>query len=155
MADLRTNLGDFFSNPGQAGAVLGQMGAAVMGPDQTSWQAQLGKIGSAFGQSRIAAEAAQARQQLLRQLVAGLGGVAQPAQPAMTPVGAPGPSSQTVTMKKNADGTYKKTTVEDGDLNQNGIPDSQERTAPAPQSGVPNLPTGEAFNLLPFFLPVR
>jgi hypothetical protein len=54
------NVGQFLQSP-QMPVLAGQMGAAAMGPNQASWQANLGRVASGFGQSAIAANEAKAQ----------------------------------------------------------------------------------------------
>ena len=103
------NVGQFLTSP-QMPVLAGQLGAAAMGPQQNSWQANVGRVASGYGQSGIAAGEAKAQaaktaetqawlKQLLPHLLAGS---------AMTPPEKLGPSGQTI--KLNPDGTAKITT---------------------------------------------
>ena len=100
---------DWLSKP-QSSILLGNAAAALMGPQQDSWQAQLGKAGSGYAQSSIANAAAKAKQakddefrKMFINLLAGMPGTGI----GLTPEGVAGDT--TVTMQQNADGTYTRT----------------------------------------------
>lgn len=150
-----------FAQSPQMPVLTGQLGAAAMGPNQQSWQAQVGKVGAGWGQSAIAAEAAKkqaeerkAYQDLVVKLLSGLN---------LTPPGQQGDTD--VTFKMNPDKTYKIT--KSGDLMTAGNPPAgatnpgqmdpkqfQQAQAPqgvAPQGMAPiNDPRLMGTRLLPF-----
>ena len=92
-------------NTDLASVLLGNAAQAVMGGHQDSWQAQMGKVGSQLGQSKIADKnmrEQQAKDDKLRNLIAQalLGNQ-------FTPDGEPGVT--TGTTQQNADGTFTYT----------------------------------------------
>jgi len=150
-----------FAQSPQMPVLAGQLGAAAMGPNQQSWQAQVGKVGAGWGQSAIAAEAAKkqaeerkAYQDLVVKLLSGV---------QLTPDGQAGPTNMNV--KFGPDGTYKAT--QDGNVMTAGNPPAgatnpgqmdpkqfQQAQAPqgvAPQGMAPiNDPRLMGTRLLPF-----
>jgi hypothetical protein len=85
MEEKMDGIESIFSDPTLLSMILGQTGAAMMGPEQESWQANIGKMVSGLGQSFKMAKALEAQRadersrwdQLLR-LLAG-GGMETPA----------------------------------------------------------------------------
>jgi hypothetical protein len=161
------NIGQFVTSP-QFPVVAGQSGAAMMGKDQASWQAQLGQVMANYGKSNIAAKEQQAqaaKTASMNEWIKGilpqiLSGVKQ------TPEGVAGPSG--VNIKVNPDGTYK-TTI-DGDVNTKGgnapaggqaplagqVPTSPQlqpgmQQAPTQAPAGPQLPPGANPRAYPFF----
>jgi hypothetical protein len=117
LSNVLTQLGQFATSP-QMPVMAGQLGAAAMGRNQNSWQANVGRVASGFGQSAIAANEAKAQgdkgkqmndwlQQILPAILSGV---------KMTPEGVAGPSKTKVEV--NPDGTYK--TVVEGNATTTG-----------------------------------
>lgn len=143
------NLGQFMVSP-QMPVLAGQLGAAAMGPDQRSWQANVGRVASGFGQSAIAAKEAQAQQAktaamnqwLMKILPAMMGGVQ------LTPEGVAGPTDTTA--KIGADGTFSVTTKGDTSTKGGNAPAGAPAQSQPPQATQPA--PQQQFNprLLPF-----
>ena len=127
--------------------VLGDIAQAIMGEDQNSPAAMLGRVSSNLGKSRIAAKAAQRqaaeREQLNKALMSMLSGQT----PTITEDGVPGATD--VTVKRLPDGKAAITVKGD-------VPGSTSSGAPAPvakpqaQTAAPKQ--GFDRRLLPFFL---
>ena len=127
-----------FVNADAFPVALGMGAQAAMGPDQSSWQAMVGKAAADFQRSKIAAGAAeeQTRKQdqlrnMIGQLLAGKG---------LTEAGVPGPTSFATTT--NPDGTQKFTLTGDklmdtvGNSALSGATRSQTPSSPPPVAGV-------------------
>jgi len=107
--DLFKNVGTWLDKP-EAPVLMGNLAAAIMGPNQNSWQAQTGKVASQFGQSAMASDRLRGQQeekkkfnQMLLQALTGMPGSGV----GLTDPTLPGDTD--VTWKINPDGTYKKT----------------------------------------------
>lgn len=143
-----------FAQSPQMPVLAGQLGAAAMGPNQNSWQAQVGKVGAGFGQSMIAADAAKKQAEERAQLVKILTGLLS--GQTLTPDGQPGPSN--ATLKFGNDGGYTITQKGEygsqaGAANPGQMDPKQSGPAQAPQSGM-NLPVNDprlmGTRMLPF-----
>jgi hypothetical protein len=124
-----------FLSSEQAPIVLGKLGAAVMGSDQNSWQAQVGKVAAELGQSSIANKAHQARGKAINdqnaQIVQALKTGQMPNVPA-TPPGQQWPTeTKTVT---NEEGTKTTLTYAKPDpvAQQGQAQQPQQQAAPNP-----------------------
>jgi hypothetical protein len=160
------NVGQFVTSP-QFPVVAGQAGAAMMGPNQSSWQAQLGNVMANYGKSNIAATEQKAQAAKTAQMNEWLKAILPSIMAGVktTPDGVAGPSKVNIT----TDGQTFTAKV-DGDMQTKGgntpaggqaplagqVPTSPQlqpgaQQAPAQAPAGPQLPPGANPRAYPFF----
>jgi hypothetical protein len=139
---------------------LGNLASALMGSQQDSWQANVGRLASGLQQQKIGAEEMRRQQteqqQFRNALMSWLTGTPGTGF-GMTPKGTPGDTE--VLTKKNADGTYERVVKGESGPPPAGVPQpgvqppAQTQTRPVPQTGFQSNIAGQRIPIqaLPFF----
>jgi hypothetical protein len=147
-----TNVGQFVTSP-QFPVVAGQAGAAMMGPNQSSWQAQLGNVMANYGKSNIAATEQKAQAAKTAQMNEWLKAILPSIMAGVktTPDGVAGPSKvnittdgQTFTAKVDGDmqtkgGNAPAGATQPGQMDPKPLA-GQLPTSPVLQPGQPQVP---------------
>jgi hypothetical protein len=156
LSAILSQLGNFATSP-QMPVLSGQLAAAAMGPNQNSWQANVGRVASGYGQSAIAAKEAQAQGAKTQQMNAWLKQILPNimAGAPMTAEGVQGPTKQKVEI--NPDGTYKHVVEGNAATIGNNEPAGggvAQAPAPAPAAQAPTQAPGQRMDprMLPFLM---
>lgn len=150
-APILDRLGDFFNSP-SAGVLLGKAGQAYMGDYPDSNEFRFNQVGEQFAKSAVANQqiAAQNRQtqNLVKALVAAMGGGGGMNPARLTPAGTPGANKITY----NSDGTYNIVGEGQGPSGEHKAMNAATAPAPSKATPSPQVNAEAMASLLPFYL---